>query len=82
MRSSLRITSNNATVSISLTAPYIGSRYQPRFKVTRDELNDLAPRVKTLLKMTEQLCRKEIARLGAEADMVGPLGLEPRTKGL
>jgi uncharacterized protein len=55
-----------------LDRAYIGSRYQPRFKVTRDELDDLAPRVKTLLKMTEQLCRKEIARLGVEADIGGP----------
>ncbi len=50
-----------------LNLSYIGSRYQPRFKVTREELDDLAPRVQALLKMTEQLCREEIARLDAKA---------------
>jgi HEPN domain-containing protein len=47
---------------------YIGSRYQPRFKITNEELDELAPRVDALLKVTEQLCRKEIARLDTESN--------------
>ncbi|MFN2195990.1 MAG: HEPN domain-containing protein [Anaerolineales bacterium] len=48
-----------------LDRAYIGSRYQTRFKVTREELDYLAPRVLSLLELTERLCREELARLGA-----------------
>lgn len=46
-----------------LDRAYIGSRYHPRFKVTQDELDYLAPRVQALLTVTGQLCREELARL-------------------
>lgn len=47
-----------------LDRAYIGSRYHPRFKVTREELDYLAPRVAELLAVTEKICREEIARKG------------------
>lgn len=46
-----------------LDRAYIGSRYQTRFKVTRAELDYLAPRVQSLLELTERLCHEELARL-------------------
>jgi uncharacterized protein len=49
-----------------LNRAYIGSRYQTRFKVTREELDYLAPRVQKLLDLTERLCRDELARLDTE----------------
>jgi predicted nucleotidyltransferase/HEPN domain-containing protein len=51
-----------------LDRAYIGSRYQPRFKVSREELDYLAPRVGALLGITERLCREEIARLASEME--------------
>lgn len=51
-----------------LDRAYIGSRYQTRFKVTREELDYLAPRVQELLDLTERLCHEELARLGAQAE--------------
>lgn len=50
-----------------LNRAYIGSRYQARFKVTREELDYLAPRVQALLDLTERLCREELSRLGAHS---------------
>ncbi|GGX57466.1 HEPN domain-containing protein [Saccharospirillum salsuginis] len=50
-----------------LDRAYIGSRYKTRFKVTREELDDLAPKVAKLLEVAERLCQKEIERLGAES---------------
>jgi len=46
-----------------LDRAYIGSRYKTRFKVTREELDYLAPKVARLLEVTERLCRMEIDRL-------------------
>lgn len=41
---------------------YIGSRYDPSFRVTEDDLMHLSKCVKTLLEATEQLCRKKISQ--------------------
>ncbi|RFA29410.1 hypothetical protein CAI21_10140 [Alkalilimnicola ehrlichii] len=46
-----------------LDAAYIGARYHIRFKVTQEDLDYLAPRVKRLLEVAESICREELARL-------------------
>jgi HEPN domain-containing protein/predicted nucleotidyltransferase len=43
---------------------YIAARYHRRFRVTRADLDDLAPRVKQLLEVTGRICREEIERIG------------------
>lgn len=39
---------------------YTGARYDPNFKVTKDDLMHLSERVKTLFDATEQLRRKKV----------------------
>ena len=42
---------------------YIGSCYDPKFKVSKKELEYIAPLVKKLLEITEEICLKEINSL-------------------
>ncbi|RFA25789.1 hypothetical protein CAI21_18195 [Alkalilimnicola ehrlichii] len=50
-----------------LDAAYIGARYHIRFKVTQEDLDYLAPRVKRLLEVAVSICREELARLECAA---------------
>jgi len=42
---------------------YIGARYDPNYRIDKDELEFLAPRVKRLLDRTEEICKEKIDRL-------------------
>ncbi len=42
---------------------YIGARYDPGYRIDKDELEFLAPRVKRLLDITEEICKEKIDRL-------------------
>ena len=46
---------------------YIGSRYDVKFKVSKKELEYIAPLVKRLLDITEEICLKEINSLESKA---------------
>ncbi len=39
---------------------YIGARYDMRYKITKEQLEQLAPCVKKLHEVTEKLCRQKI----------------------
>ena len=39
---------------------YIGARYDPKYKITKEELEQLAPCVKKLHKVTERICKQKI----------------------
>lgn len=43
---------------------YIAARYHRRFRVTREDLDDLAPRVARLLEVAQRICREEIEGIG------------------
>jgi HEPN domain-containing protein len=42
---------------------YIGARYDPKFKISENDLKYLSSRVKILLEITEKLCKQELERL-------------------
>ena len=42
---------------------YIGARYDPEYRITREELEYLSERVKLLLELTEKVCTAQIDRL-------------------
>ena len=39
---------------------YIGARYDPKYKITKEELEQLAPCVKKLHELTERICKEKI----------------------
>ena len=39
---------------------YIGARYDREYKITKHQLEQLAPRVKKLHEVTERICKKKI----------------------
>ena len=45
-----------------LDSAYIGARYAPDYRIDKEELEILAPRVKRLLQITEKICREKIAQ--------------------
>jgi HEPN domain-containing protein/predicted nucleotidyltransferase len=47
---------------------YIGARYDPKFKISENDLKYLSSRVKILLEITEKLCRQEIEKLRTLAE--------------
>ena len=42
---------------------YIGARYDPDYRITRDDLEILSKRVRFLLEITERICKKRIEAL-------------------
>lgn len=42
---------------------YIGARYEPEFRITKEDLEILATHVKELLELTERVCKKKIQNL-------------------
>ena len=42
---------------------YIGARYDPDYRIDKEELEFLAPRVKRLLDITEEICKEKIDQL-------------------
>jgi len=39
---------------------YIGARYDPNYKITKEQLEQLAPCVKKLHEVTERICKEKI----------------------
>ena len=39
---------------------YIGARYDPDYKITKEQLEYLAKRVRNLLELTEKICKEKI----------------------
>jgi len=39
---------------------YLGARYDPKYKITKGQLNQLAPRVQKLHEVTERVCKEKI----------------------
>ena len=39
---------------------YIGARYDPKYNITKEQLEYLAARVKKLLELTEKICKEKI----------------------
>ena len=43
-----------------LRQAYIGARYDMHYKITKHQLEQLAPRVKKLHEVTERICKEKI----------------------
>jgi len=39
---------------------YLGARYDPKYKITKGQLNQLAPRVQKRHEVTERVCKEKI----------------------
>jgi predicted nucleotidyltransferase/HEPN domain-containing protein len=50
-----------------LRKAYVDARYKPSYKITKEELNWLAERVKELQALTEKLCKEKIASYEQES---------------
>ena len=49
-----------------LDLAYIGARYQPRWRITKEELEHLGPCVRRLLDVTEEICLNKIQNHGLD----------------
>ena len=59
-----KVTEDDETRFKLLEYAYIGGRYDPNYRITRDDLEILAKNVEKLLKLTETLCLEKIRSLG------------------
>ena len=59
-----KVTKDDETRFKLLEYAYIGGRYDPNYRITREDLEILATNVEKLLKLTETICLEKIQSLG------------------